>query len=99
MEQLIHHTFSSLHLPNPISFQSITYHDALTQYGSDKPDLRIPISLHHLPTTVGVKEMKVDKVISLRLPGLAKTVSNSKLKQLLKEIRESTAQSYQVLRV
>jgi gliding motility-associated-like protein len=50
MEELIRKLFKDLlhvELPNP--FPRMTYADALHQYGSDKPDLRIPLELIDVP--------------------------------------------------
>ena len=46
MEQLLHDTFKSvLGVELPIPFPRLTYADAMRRYGSDKPDLRIPLEL------------------------------------------------------
>tara|TARA_B100000989_G_scaffold297827_1_gene284855 strand:- start:5818 stop:7602 length:1785 start_codon:yes stop_codon:yes gene_type:complete len=62
-------------LPNP--FPRMTYAEAMSRYGSDKPDLRIPLELVDLDDVVGDVEFKVfadpanddkGRVAALRLP-------------------------------
>jgi aspartyl-tRNA synthetase len=49
MEQLIRHTFKEaigVELPSP--FPRLAYDDAIARFGSDKPDLRVPLQLTEL---------------------------------------------------
>jgi aspartyl-tRNA synthetase len=49
MEQLIRHVFEEaigVELPSP--FPRLSYDDAIARYGSDKPDLRVPLQLTEL---------------------------------------------------
>jgi aspartyl-tRNA synthetase len=49
MEQLIRHVFKEaigVELPSP--FPRLSYDDAIARYGSDKPDLRVPLQLTEL---------------------------------------------------
>lgn len=66
-------------LPDP--FPRITWRDAMETFGSDKPDLRYPMSLHSVDEHVKHLEFKVfsgpanndeQRVAALRLPGGAK---------------------------
>ena len=63
-------------LPNP--FPHMTYEEAMSRYGSDKPDLRIPLELVDLAEEMKDVEFKVfsgpasdpkGRVVVLRLPG------------------------------
>jgi aspartyl-tRNA synthetase len=63
-------------LPQP--FPHMTWHDALEQYGSDKPDLRYPMQLHSVDEHVKHLEFRVfsgpandqeQRVAALRVPG------------------------------
>ena len=63
-------------LPNP--FPAITYAEAMSRYGSDKPDLRVSLELIDVTDLVrdvefkvfkGATEMKDGRVVALRVPG------------------------------
>jgi aspartyl-tRNA synthetase len=63
-------------LPSP--FPRITWHDAMETYGSDKPDLRYPMSLHSVDEHVKHMDFRVfsgpanneeQRVAALRVPG------------------------------
>ena len=98
VERLLQETCRSVGIVNPIIFSSISYDDALVKYGSDKPDLRIPMTLHALPLSLSRSEA-IEKIQILQFPEMAKTLSNSKLKQILKSMDSTTVQSISVLRV
>ena len=78
MESMIRHTFKSVlgvDLPDP--FPRLSYDDAMRRYGSDKPDLRIPLELVDVADLVKTCEFKVfagpandpqGRVTALRLP-------------------------------
>jgi aspartyl-tRNA synthetase len=78
MEGMIRHTFKKVldvDLPNP--FPRISYDDAMRRYGSDKPDLRIPLELVDVADLVKTCDFKVfagpandpaGRVTALRLP-------------------------------
>jgi len=78
MERMIRGLFSTLlnvNLPDP--FPRITYHDAMMRYGSDKPDLRIPLELVDVGDLLGDVPFKVfsepakdpfGRVAALRIP-------------------------------
>ncbi len=60
MEGLIRHIFSRVlkaHLPNP--FPRLTYVEALRRFGSDKPDLRVPLEFVDVADLVRDSEFKV----------------------------------------
>ncbi len=63
-------------LPNP--FPRMTYHEAMDRYGSDRPDLRVPLELIDLQDVMSGVEFKVfsgpakdpkGRVAALRVPG------------------------------
>jgi len=78
MEGMIRHTFKSVlgvDLPDP--FPRLSYDEAMRRYGSDKPDLRIPLELVDVADLVKTCEFKVfagpandkhGRVAALRLP-------------------------------
>jgi aspartyl-tRNA synthetase len=78
MEALIRHLFHevlAVELPDP--FPRMAYAEALDRYGSDKPDLRIPLELVELSDLMGEVDFKVfsgpaldpqGRVAALRLP-------------------------------
>jgi len=78
MEEMIRSLFANVleqALPNP--FPRMTYADAMTRYGSDKPDLRIDLELVEISDLMTVVDFKVfsgpandenGRVAALRLP-------------------------------
>jgi aspartyl-tRNA synthetase len=78
MEGLIRHVFSRVlkaRLPDP--FPRLTYEEAMRRYGSDKPDLRVPLELVDVGDLVRSSEFKVfatpaadpeGRVAALRVP-------------------------------
>ena len=78
MEGMIRHTFKKVldvDLPNP--FPRMSYDDAMRRFGSDKPDLRIPLELVDVADLVKTCDFKVfagpandpaGRVTALRLP-------------------------------
>jgi aspartyl-tRNA synthetase len=79
MEQLIQSVFKqALGVELPVPLPRMTYAEAMQRYGSDKPDLRIPLELVDLADVMGAVEFKVfsgpandpnGRVAALRLPG------------------------------
>jgi aspartyl-tRNA synthetase len=79
MEELVRTVFreaAGIELPAP--FPVLTYDEAMRDYGSDKPDLRIPLKLTELTDAVKDVEFKVfsgpantpgGRVCALRVPG------------------------------
>ncbi len=78
MEALIRHTFQSVlgaELPDP--FPRMTYAEAMQRFGSDKPDLRVPLELIEVKDLFADVEFKVfagpandaeSRIAALRLP-------------------------------
>ncbi len=79
MEELIRHVFKEVlgvALPDP--FPRISYDEAMSRYGSDKPDLRVPLELTELTDVMKDVAFKVfagpanapgGRVAGLRVPG------------------------------
>jgi aspartyl-tRNA synthetase len=79
MEELVRSVFreaAGIELPAP--FPVLTYDDAMRDYGSDKPDLRVPLKLAELTDAVKDVDFKVfsgpanapgGRVCGLRVPG------------------------------
>ena len=79
MEELVRHVFkhgAGIELPAP--FPVMSYDDAMRDYGSDKPDLRVPLKLAELTDVVKDVDFKVfsgvanapgGRVCALRVPG------------------------------
>jgi aspartyl-tRNA synthetase len=79
MEELVRFVFreaAGIELPAP--FPVLTYDDAMRDYGSDKPDLRVPLKLAELTDAVKDVDFKVfsgpanapgGRVCGLRVPG------------------------------
>ncbi len=79
MESLVRHFFREVlgaHLPDP--FQRMTYAEAMQRFGSDKPDMRIPLELADIADLVKDCDFKVfagpakdpkGRVAALRVPG------------------------------
>jgi aspartyl-tRNA synthetase len=60
METMIRHLFKEIlnvELPNP--FPSMSYHEAMQRYGSDKPDLRVSLELTDVSDLMAKVEFKV----------------------------------------
>ena len=78
MEDMIHHAFreaAGVELPAP--FPRLSYDEAVARYGSDRPDLRVPLELTELSDLMRGVEFKVfagpandprGRVAALRLP-------------------------------
>ena len=79
MEELVRVVFKEVldvELPNP--FPRMSYDEVMARYGSDKPDLRVPLELTELTDAMGEVEFKVfreaaqlkgGRVAALRVPG------------------------------
>jgi len=90
-EDLIRSVFRDvLEVELPASFPRMTWHEALEQYGSDKPDLRYPMRLHSVDEHVAHIDFRVfagpanaegQRVAALRVPGGA-TFSRKQIDEL-----------------
>ncbi len=82
MEEMIRQMFKSvLDIELPIQFPRMDYAIAMQRYGSDKPDLRIPLELTEISDLVAAVEFKIfaeatknprSRVAALRIPGGSK---------------------------
>ncbi len=78
MEELVRHAFrEAIGVELPAPFPRLTYAEAMARYGSDKPDLRVPLELTELTDAVRDVEFKVfreaaglrdGRVAALRVP-------------------------------
>jgi aspartyl-tRNA synthetase len=79
MEKMIRQVFKTcLNVDLPDPFPVMRYDDAMRLYGSDKPDLRVPLQFTELTDLMkqvefkvfrGAAEMRDGRVIALRVPG------------------------------
>ena len=79
MEELVRTMFrEALDVTLPSPFPIMTYDDAMRDYGSDKPDLRVPLTLTELTDVMKTVEFKLfraaadlpgGRVAALRVPG------------------------------
>jgi aspartyl-tRNA synthetase len=89
MEEMVRSVFREVlevELPDP--FPVLTYADAMLLYGSDKPDLRVPLKLAELTDLMrGVEfkvfraaaELKDGRVAALRVPGGGESLSRKEI--------------------
>ncbi len=78
MEEMIRHVFKDILGESlPSEFPKMSYHDAMSRYGSDRPDLRIPLHLVDIAEQMKDVEFKVfsgpandpaGRVAAMRLP-------------------------------
>ncbi|ACL73320.1 aspartyl-tRNA synthetase [Thioalkalivibrio sulfidiphilus HL-EbGr7] len=78
MEEMVRELFAQvLEVPLHTPFQRMSYAEAMARYGSDKPDLRIPLELTELTDIMGEVDFKVfsgpardpaGRVAALRVP-------------------------------
>jgi aspartyl-tRNA synthetase len=75
------------------SFQVMTYADAMDKYGSDKPDMRIPLEFVNIKDDMRNEEFKVfsgpandpeARVIALKIPGGTSRLSRKKIDEYTK---------------
>ena len=78
MEGLVHHVFKQVLGVDLPPFPRLTYAEATSKYGSDKPDLRVKLELTELTDVVrdasfkvfkSAAELKDGRVAALRVPG------------------------------
>jgi aspartyl-tRNA synthetase len=91
MEGLVRHVFMEVLEVDLGAFPRLTYADATSRYGSDKPDLRVKLELTELTDAVkdcGFKvfksaaELKDGRVAALRVPGGAEKFTRKELDDL-----------------
>jgi aspartyl-tRNA synthetase len=106
MEEMIRQMFKlvlGVDLPNP--FPRMPYDTAMQRYGSDKPDLRIPLELTELSDLMAGVEFKVfseaatdpnGRVAALRVPGGgAHPARDRRLHRICRALRSEGAGLYQ----
>lgn len=89
MEDLVRHIFKEnldIELPNP--FPRMTYADAMHNYGSDKPDMRIDLKFVEIADLVKDCDFKVfaapaqsddGRVVALRVPGAGEKLTRKEI--------------------
>ncbi|CAL1239026.1 aspartate--tRNA ligase [Candidatus Methylocalor cossyra] len=108
MEEMIRHLFAAtlaVELPKP--FPRLSYAEALRRFGSDKPDLRIPLELVDVADLVAQTEFKVfagpardpgSRVAALRLPQGAE-LSRKELDELTQFVAQHGAKGLAYIKV
>ncbi len=109
MENLIRHIFKSqlnVDLPNP--FPRMSYADAVRDYGSDKPDLRIDLKFVDIAEQVKDCEFKVfaapaqskdGRVVALRVPGAAEKLTRKEIDDYTKYVGRYGAKGLAYIKV
>lgn len=92
MEEMIRKLFKeALDVTLPSQFPCMTYADAVSQYGIDRPDLRNPLLLVEIADLVRNVELPVfataandigSRVVAMRVPGAAEKMSRKNLDEL-----------------
>ena len=93
MEEMIRHLFNETLVEQlPVEFPRMSYHEAILRYGTDRPDLRIPLELVDIADEMKDVDFKVfsgpandpdGRVVVLRLPGGA-DLSRKEIDELTK---------------
>lgn len=109
MEDLIRHIFKQnleTELPNP--FPRMTYADAMHDYGSDKPDLRIDLKFVEIADLVKDCDFKVfaapanaadGRVVALRVPGAADKLTRKEIDDYTKYVARYGAKGLAYIKV
>jgi aspartyl-tRNA synthetase len=85
----------------PTTFASMTWHEALDKYGTDKPDLRFGMVLQDLTssfTGTEVKAFQAPTVKAIRVPG-GGTLSRSRLDELTEQAKTAGAKGLAWFRI
>src|SRR5207249_379196 len=85
----------------PGAMPSITWHEAMDRYGSDKPDVRFGLELVDVTSAFSITEFRAfqaEAVKGVRVPGGADT-SRSRLDQLTDKAKQSGAAGLVWMRV
>lgn len=99
IEQMLAHVYKKLFNKElAIPFERMRYDDAIAHYGSDKPDLRFDLKIHHISSLFGQTELKFlqsvldkgGKIGALHVEGHAFTRSD--FERLVKRAQELGAQ-------
>jgi len=92
----------------PVSFERITYHDAMNFYGSDKPDLRFGLKFQDFAPYVEAGDFSVFKSVlssingavkALVVPGVAAEYSRKKITELEDEAKKFGAKGLAWMKV
>ena len=109
MENLLRHIFKTqldVELPNP--FSRMTYADAMHDYGSDKPDMRIDLKFVEIADLVkdcGFKVFAIPattddgRVVALRVPGAAEKLTRKEIDDYTKYVSRYGAKGLAYIKV
>ncbi|PID58740.1 MAG: aspartate--tRNA ligase [Gammaproteobacteria bacterium] len=109
MEDLIRHIFKSqldVDLPKP--FRRMSYADAMRDYGSDKPDMRVDLKFVDIAEQVKDCEFKVfaapaqsadGRVVALRVPGAADKLTRKEIDDYTKYVGRYGAKGLAYIKV
>ncbi len=108
MESLIRHLFSEILNVELPTFPQMTYQEAMTRFGSDKPDLRIKLELIDIADSVKDVEFKVfsepansdhGRVAVLRLPNGCELLSRKQLDDYAEYVKRYGAKGLAYIKV
>ncbi len=109
MENLIRHLFKSLlqvDLPNP--FPRLSYAEAMARFGSDKPDLRIPLEFVDIDDLLANVEFKVfaeaavsdkGRVAVLKVPNGSKLLTRKQLDDYVEYVKQFGAKGLAYIKI
>ena len=89
-------------------FDRITYHDAMTRFGSDRPDLRNPLELVDLTATMKDEEFQVfrraatmpsGRVAAMKVPNGSQQIARQKIDEYTKFVSEWGAKGLAYIKV
>ena len=107
-ENMIRELFSKILNTKLPKFQVISYKKAMNDYGSDKPDLRYDLKLVKINDLVKDVDFKVfakpacdkdSKVVALRVPNGANTLSRSKIDEYTKFVAKFQAKGLAYIKI
>ena len=90
------------------TFDRITYHDAMTRFGSDRPDLRNPLELVDLTETMKDEEFQVfrraatmpnGRVAAMKVPNGSQQIARQKIDEYTKFVSEWGAKGLAYIKV
>jgi len=107
-ETLVKHLFQTLKGISFPNFPRMTYQTAMSKYGVDKPDLRIPLEFVDIADLVKNVEFKVfsgpaldkdSRVVAMNVPGVAEKLSRKDLDDYVKFVAQYGAKGLAYIRV
>jgi aspartyl-tRNA synthetase len=108
-EAMYSHIFKKLmNIELPVTFERITYHDAMNIYGSDKPDLRFRLPFQDFTPYIDAGEFSVFKSVisetsgavkAMVVPGVAADYSRKRISELEEEAKKFGAKGLAWMKV